>query len=262
MVHASILRSNLFPIIAILVCGLIPENVFRNSTSRVQAGLKSNLFNRADLERIERGYYEQLVEVDRRLDDFADVPTLRLRRVGGYAGALSVDAAPLVKRVDDVREVVLKRAAAVDQGGVHWRTNADGMRDQWYTRAKTPESFRVVLVGDSIGAGWGVNVEDRFESILERAWDNRVKETRGRSVEIVNCAVPGHSPGQRWYHFMQVGWPMHPDLVICESTTADLGWDERPLAISSGAWNRLGLAAISPCAHSCGSQAAVQPGRL
>ena len=48
-------------------------------------------------------------------------------------------------------------------------------------------------------------------------------------MEIINCAVPGHSPGQRWCHFTQVGWPMKPDLVIYESTAADVGWDERRL---------------------------------
>ena len=197
--------------------------------SPARAGLKSNLFNRSDLERMERGYYEQLVEVDRRLDDLADVPSLRLRRVAGNAWSVPLDAAPLVMRVNDLREVVLKQSASVEHGGVLWRTNAEGMRDRWYEKRKMTGSFRIVLVGDSISAGWGVNVEDRFESLLERAWDKRVKKSSGRSVEIVNCAVPGHSPSQRWYHFTQLGWQMHPDLVMCESTAADVGWDERRL---------------------------------
>ena len=84
-------------------------------------------------------------------------------------------------------------------------------------------------MGDSIAAGWGVNVDDRFESILERAL-GRAVAARGRAaVEVLDTAVPGHAPGQRWHHFQRVGWPMRPDLVICESTEADVGWDERRL---------------------------------
>ena len=84
-------------------------------------------------------------------------------------------------------------------------------------------------MGDSIGAGWGVDVEERFESILERNWNSRAESSERLAVEIINCAVPGHSPGQRWCHFSQVGWPMNPDMVIYESTAADVGWDERRL---------------------------------
>ena len=113
--------------------------------------------------------------------------------------------------------------------GVHWRTNSQGMRDGAYAVDKPPGTFRIALVGDSIGAGWGIDVEQRFESILERAWNARAKAASGLAVEIINCAVPGHSPGQRWYHFSQVGRPMNPDMVIYESTAADVGWDERRL---------------------------------
>src|SRR5262249_53199763 len=130
---------------------------------------------------------------------------------------------------DDLREVVLKRGDVVEKSGMQWRTNDQGMRDRPYSTEKPAGTYRIALVGDSIGAGWGVNLENRFESILEQAWDSRSRRAAGRTVEIVNCAVPGHSPGQRWYHFGLVGWPMRPDLVLCESTEADIGWDVRRL---------------------------------
>ena len=132
-------------------------------------------------------------------------------------------------RVDDLREVVLKRDEDTTRKGVHWHTNSQGMRDRTYPVEKPTRTFRIALVGDSIGAGWGVDVEQRFESILERVWNSRAREASGWSVEIINCAVPGHSPGQRWCHFSQVGWPMNPDMVIYESNAADVGWDERRL---------------------------------
>jgi hypothetical protein len=230
MAHDGILSRPLLATLAMLVWGLVPDWLSGEVPERVRASLRSNLFNRADAARIERGYYEQLLEAGRRLDDLADLPGVRGRgrRVGG-AWSAPVDSAPLVMRVDDLREVVLKPGNAVEKWGVPWHTNEQGMRDRPYALDKPAGTFRIALVGDSIGAGWGVHVEQRFESILEQVWGTRARQAGGLRVEIVNSAVPGHSPGQRWYHFGRVGWPMQPDLVICESTEADIGWDERRL---------------------------------
>jgi hypothetical protein len=213
----------------ILACGLVPARLSGDGASRLRDSLKSNMLNRIDLERIEQGYYDKLLDTSRRLDDLADLPDLRIGRRQGRTWSVPFDDAPLVMRVDDMREVVLKADDAAERRGVLWHTNSLGMRDRAYALEKPPRTFRVALVGDSIGAGWGVDVEQRFESIMEELWDARARGASGWEVEIINCAVPGHSPGQRWCHFTQVGWPMKPDLVIYESTAADVGWDERRL---------------------------------
>ncbi len=229
MDHDGMMSRQLLGTLAILACGLIPDRFAGGTPARLRSSLSSGLFNQSDASRIERGYYQQLVDDGRRLDDLGDLPALRGQRRAGNTFSAPVDSAPLVMRVDDLREIVLKPSDLVVKGGIEWRTNAQGMRDRSYSIEKAPGTFRIALVGDSIGAGWGVNVEQRFESILERDWDERSRRSGGPAIEIINCAVPGHSPGQRWYHFGQLGWPMRPDLVICESTEADAGWDERRL---------------------------------
>ncbi|MBA3302475.1 MAG: SGNH/GDSL hydrolase family protein, partial [Acidimicrobiia bacterium] len=88
---------------------------------------------------------------------------------------------------------------------------------------------RIALVGDSIGAGWGVDDGRGFEPALERALDGRSRADGGPAVEVLNFAVPGYAPGQRWDHFTRVGWDLSPDLLIYEATLADPGWDERRL---------------------------------
>jgi GDSL-like Lipase/Acylhydrolase family len=229
MGHEPILTRRVLVIMLILICGLIPEPAMGPGARSLRDSFKSNLFNRADLERFERGYYEELLDQGRRLDDLADVPGLRVRKRSGSTWSIPVEQSPLLIRVDDLREVVLKRNDATERFGLQWRTNDQGMRDRNYSTKKPSGTFRVALVGDSIGAGWGVNAEDRFESILEELWNDRARQKGAGNVEIINCAVPGHSPGQRWYHFGQIGWPMEPDLVIYQSTAADVGWDERRL---------------------------------
>jgi lysophospholipase L1-like esterase len=229
MVPDRMMRRQVLATLAILAGGLVPDRLAGAGPSRLRASLKSGLFNRADAARIERGYYEQLLDDGQRLDDLGDLPALRGRRRAGGTFHAPVDSAPLVIRVDDLREVALKPSDSVERGGVRWSTNAQGMRDREYAVDKPAGTFRIALVGDSIAAGWGVNVEYRFESILERAWDERSRRAGGPAVEVLDCAVPGHAPGQRWHHFQQLGWPMRPDLVICEATEADIGWDERRL---------------------------------
>jgi lysophospholipase L1-like esterase len=249
------INQRLLATIAIVLWGAVPNRIAGERLARLRNSLKNNMMNRADLERIEQGYYERLVESGPRLDNLVDPRGLLHRLQAGTTWSVPVDAAPLVMRVDDLREVILKGNDAVEKREVCWRTNAEGMRDESYAAAKPAGTIRIALVGDSIAAGWGVNAEARFESILERSWNERFSHTRRAAVEILNCAVPGQSPGQRWYHFNQIGWPMHPDLVICESTAADVGWDERRLRYLMAR----GLAWNSPIFRQALLAAAVEP---
>ena len=174
MGHDPIMTRKILVVVIILVCGIVPDRFAGRGASSLRDSARSNLFNRADLERIERGYYEELLDQGRRLDDLADVPALRVRFRSGSTWSIPVDRSPLVIRVDDLREVVLRKNDSTTRFGLEWRTNSMGMRDREYSQRKPPGTFRVALVGDSIGAGWGVNAEDRFESILEETWDWRV----------------------------------------------------------------------------------------
>jgi lysophospholipase L1-like esterase len=187
------------------------------------------MLNRMDVHRVERGYYEKLLNVGRRFNDLGDLPELRVRRRGGATWSTPFDSAPLVMRVDDLREVAIAPSRSAERFGVRWQSNSLGMRDRECAIPKPSQTLRVALVGESIAAGWGVNAEQGFESLLETRWNLAECRDLTTRVEVVNCAVPGHSPGQRWDHFGRVGWQVDPDMVICEVTEADLDWDERRL---------------------------------
>jgi hypothetical protein len=176
---------------------------------------------------MERGYYEQLLEVGRSLDAMAEGSGER--KGWTHLEAAPFEAGPLCLVVNDIREFVLKPNLTFFHEGSSWSTNAQGMRDRVYETSRPPGTFRIAFVGDSIGAGWGVNDGDGFEPRLEQALDERSRKAGGPAVEVLNFAVPGHGPGQRWEHFSRIGWAMAPDLVLFESTAADPGWDERRL---------------------------------
>jgi lysophospholipase L1-like esterase len=206
---------------ALLLAGMLPTKLAPGALR----SLRDPSLNLADTERMERGYYEELLDAGRRLDG-----------VGGGASGLAqgpnptnpvapFEAGPLALPVDDLREFVLRPGVVEDVHGRRWTTNRHGLRDREYPEAKPPGTLRIALLGDSIGAGWGVEDGQAFESLVEADLDARSRARGGPAVEVVNVSVPGHAPGQRWEHFDRTGWAFAPDLVLYEATPADPGWD-------------------------------------
>ena len=62
MGHDPIMTRKILVVVIILVCGIVPDRFAGRGASSLRDSARSNLFNRADLERIERGYYEELLD--------------------------------------------------------------------------------------------------------------------------------------------------------------------------------------------------------
>ena len=241
---------------ALLAWGLWPGRLAEGTPLRVLEALRNDQPSRIDTERMERGYYEQLLDVGRQLGSIAD-PAAAARNRAATPDAATAEDERLTCRTKDVREFVLKPNLARDPARrVPWSTNEVGMRDRSYTTTVPPATFRIGLAGDSIAAGWGVGDEEGFEPRLERLWNERAKAAGGPAVEVLNFAVPGHGPGQRWTHFETVGWAFHPDLVIYEATPADVGWDERRLRTTL----EQGIAFDAPVYRDVLASAGMRPG--
>ncbi len=221
----KVMSRQLIVTLVILACGLVPARLSGDRPARLRDSLKSNLLNRVDLERIERGYYEQLIAPSRRLDDLADMPDVRLRGSPSGTWSVPLEDSPLVMRVDDIRELVLRPDDDTFKKGVHWHTNSLGMRDRAYAVAKPPRTFRIALVGDSIGAGWGVDVEQRFESILERTLGRSLagRERAGRRDRQLRRSGAVSGPAVV---------PFQPGRLADESGHGDLS--NRPRPTSAG----------------------------
>lgn len=229
MPQPSPLTSQMLATAVILACGLAPARLASGLPLQIRETLQSDLLSRADYERMERGYYEKILDAGRQLGSPADGPHGSARVGWTHLDVAPFEAGPLASVVDDMREFVLKPDLSIVHDGASWSTNAVGMRDRAYATDKPSDTFRVAFVGDSIGAGWGVSDGEGFEPTWERALDERSRKAGGPAVEVLNFAVPGHGPGQRWRHFSTVGWTFTPDMVVYEATLADAGWDERRL---------------------------------
>jgi hypothetical protein len=63
-----------------------------------------------------------------------------------------------------------------------YTTNSFGFRDKPRSTAKSDDAYRILLYGDSLIFGWGLNDGERFSDLIEN-------ERAG--LEIWNLGVPG-----------------------------------------------------------------------
>ncbi|CAN5826483.1 hypothetical protein BH23PLA1_BH23PLA1_16840 [soil metagenome] len=199
----------------LLAGGIVP--------GRLGETLRGQGKSRADIEQMERGYYEHLLDDGRRLDSI------------GSASATPPPPpfkdGPLAIKVLDLRECVLVPGLIAEHQGATWSTNSLGLRDREYPTTKAPETRRILLLGDSIGVGWGVDDDNGFEPVLERSLGAAAVSSGGPAVELLNLSVPGYAPGQRREHLERLGWSLQPDAILFQATGADLAWDERRLRV-------------------------------
>ena len=215
MSRSGRLTPSLLATAALLAWGALPDDPAKGTSMRWRDLLRNDLPSRVEYEQMEHGYYEQILDAGRHLG------------TGPLADAANVNSSTggnprherLTLKVNDLREYVLKPNLVRDEiKKICWSTNSFGMRDREYPQAKPAGTFRIGIAGDSIATGWKVDDDAGFEPLLEHAFDARAKAAGGPKVEILNFAVPGHGPGQRWSHFAALGWPFAPDLVIYEAT--------------------------------------------
>jgi hypothetical protein len=84
--------------------------------------------------------------------------------------------------------------------------NALGLRDPERTRRKPPGVQRVLLLGDSMAFGTGIEIGSRCSDLLDSGL--------GADVEVVNAAVPGWGTDQEFLYLCREGFDLEPDVVV------------------------------------------------
>lgn len=90
-------------------------------------------------------------------------------------------------------------------------TNSMGIRDKEYSIKKPPNTFRIIILGDSVAYGLNLAYKDVFSTILE----NKLNDNKnGLKVEIINAAVPGYNTMQEYIAFINKWHVLNSDLVL------------------------------------------------
>lgn len=101
---------------------------------------------------------------------------------------------------------------------VEFRINGQGMRDdREFAYAKPQGVKRIVSLGDSFTAGFEVEGDETFSSVLERAL-----AARGIRVEVLNAGVSGYSNAEALLYLERELYRYEPDLVLLSFFGNDL----------------------------------------
>lgn len=153
--------------------------------------LRSGQLSRLDTAQLERGYYENLLSVDRfnsqlwevymnKPKNWLDVESTNLKHfVGGFAQT----------------ELIPSFVQTTKHGTIS--INRFGMRDRDYEALPAAGTFRVALLGASSVMGWGVGDGQTFEALIEERLNSEWTGTAIARYELLNMGVPGYQPPQQ-----------------------------------------------------------------
>jgi D-alanyl-lipoteichoic acid acyltransferase DltB (MBOAT superfamily) len=176
-------------LLVLFVAGMEPvHRQFGSTLATVVHSLRSPRLSRLDTAALERGYYEQLLHVDRfnsqlwevyskKPAKWIDVEDIGLKRfTGGFLG----------------RELIPSVVIKTSFGTIS--VNRWGMRDKDYSEKPGPGVYRIAMLGASTVMGWGTTDGQTFEAILEDRLNNERHAAAFNKYEILNFAVPGYDP--------------------------------------------------------------------
>jgi len=106
------------------------------------------------------------------------------------------------------------------ESSIEYKINSKGLRDHEYDYEKSPETYRILALGDSVTMGFGVNIEDvyvkRIENLLKKDDEN---------YEVVNLGVGGYNVWHEFHYLKKEGLKYNPDMIIFGFIFNDLEQD-------------------------------------
>lgn len=142
--------------------------------------------NAADAAEMQRGYYEDLIQVDR------FNPELQAMYSKQPKNYFDEWRKTMNTKRDDYLGVAMTPSANMTYEGKVYTTNEWGMRDKPYTKEKPAGTKRIGVIGSSHTMGWGVNDSD----VCDRLAEERLNK-EGMPYELLNFSVNGYDPIQK-----------------------------------------------------------------
>ncbi|MEN8217867.1 MAG: GDSL-type esterase/lipase family protein [Pseudomonadota bacterium] len=100
--------------------------------------------------------------------------------------------------------------------GVEVKTNSFGLRNNETTLEKPPNTYRIVVLGDSITMGWGVPQDQTYPTQLERMFNTQAPEgfPLHMHYEILNLGIGNYNTAQEVTRLRHIGLQFDPDLIL------------------------------------------------
>ncbi len=102
----------------------------------------------------------------------------------------------------------------------HLKTYDNGLRTIKSFKYKKPlNTFRILLLGNSVFFGLGVDIQNRLDSYLLKILKPHFN---GKKIEIINAATPGWGLIEYYLYLSNEGYKYSPDLIILSQFGQDL----------------------------------------
>jgi hypothetical protein len=157
--------------------------------------IRAGNLNRLDKAMLDRGYYENLLQVDRFNSQLWEVYMKKPSKWFDVAGA------GLVRYTTGFAQVEFIPSISVPTYYGMLSINRWGMRDQDYEPYPAPDTYRIALLGASSVMGWGAADGQTFEALLESRLNREWAGQTYAKYEILNFAFPGYEPPQQLVMF-------------------------------------------------------------
>lgn len=97
-------------------------------------------------------------------------------------------------------------------------TNSKGLREDIEYDYEKPEGIkRIIILGDSMGFGYTVNIAESYPKQLEKI----LGENGFKNTEVINAGVPGYSTYKELMYFKNELYRYNPDIVIVSLTVSN-----------------------------------------
>lgn len=97
------------------------------------------------------------------------------------------------------------------------KTNSKGYRMEDFTEEKPYDEYRILMLGDSLAFGFGVEQNESFVSLLNDKLNKYLIDNsiNGKKIKIINAGfVDGKSPDSYYLYLKNQGLKLKPDLII------------------------------------------------
>src|SRR5262249_17753260 len=101
------------------------------------------------------------------------------------------------------------------------RHNSHGFRAPEYTIARPANTFRILIIGDSITYGMGVLEQETYPQILERLLKQQCPNLH---PQVIPLGVTGHRLADMWIELLAHGQSLKPDLVVFQIAPTDINF--------------------------------------
>jgi len=121
-------------------------------------------------------------------------------------------------RLHTVMELGGKNVRGV-HGSALFRTNSAGFRGREYSLEPPPNTYRIVLIGDSFAMGWMTDEESTYAMRVEKRLNEASAKTR---FEVLNLGLGGLNTHLIVNRLERIGLAYQPDLIVYGFTVNDI----------------------------------------